>query len=201
MQCILKEACKKTNDLVPFHLRSKHPEAFSRFIQQHTKILSKNHTIVLSYIGNQAIMYLEDRIRAIPGVIDIVSCQSVETDGKFRVQVKKDDFFRVRSAIQHNLLQWVEEHVPEDAKRAMRKFPYAPEVAPLMSDGYSSGSDGYMTASINTAMSMRQWYLSINTGITFRWKTQTQLRYSEQYKSRSLGVEKSSTDYDRRPDH
>ena len=162
MQRILKEACKKTNDFVPFHLRSKHPEAFSRFIQQHTKILSKNHTIVLNYIGNQAIMYLEDRIRAIPGVIDIVSCQSVETDGKFRVQVKKEDFYRVRSAIQHNLLQWVEDYVPEDAKRAMRKFPFAPEVAPLMSDGYSSGSDGYMTASINTAMS----YASVVSQLT-----------------------------------
>ena len=153
MQRLLKEACKKTNDFVPFHLRSKHPEAFSRFIQQHTKILSTNHTIVLNYIGNQAIMYLEDRIRAIPGVIDIVAGQSVESDGKFRVQAKKEDFYRVRSAISKNLPQWFEEHVPEDAKREMRRFPFAPEVAPLMSDGYSSGSDGYMTASINTAMS------------------------------------------------
>jgi hypothetical protein len=153
MQRLLKEACKKTNDFVPFHLRAKHPEAFSRFIQQHTMILSKNHTIVLNYIGNQAILYLEERIRAIPGVIDIVSCQSVESDGKFRVQVKKEDFYRVRSAISKNLPQWFEEHVPDDAKREMRKFPYAPEVAPLMSDGYSSGSDGYMTASINTALS------------------------------------------------
>ena len=162
MQRLLKEACKKTNDFVPFHLRSKHPEAFSRFIQQHTKILSNNHTIVLNYIGNQAILYLEDRIRAIPGVIDIVSCQSVESDGKFRVQVKKEDFYRVRSAIAKNLPQWFEEHVPEDAKREMRKFPYAPEVAPLMSDGYSSGSDGYMTASINTAMS----YTSVVSQLT-----------------------------------
>jgi hypothetical protein len=44
----------------------------------------------------------------------------------------------------------------------MRKFPYAPEVAPLMSDGYSSGSDGYMTASINTAMS----YASVVSQLT-----------------------------------
>ena len=87
MQRVLKEACKKTNDFIPFRLRAKHPEAFSRFIQQHTKILSQNHMIVLNYIGNQSIFYLEERIRAIKGVIDIVPCQSVEIDGKFRVQV------------------------------------------------------------------------------------------------------------------
>ena len=154
MQRVLKEACKKTNDFVPFHLRSKHPEAFSRYIQQHTKILSQNHTIVLNYIGNQSILYLEERIRAVPGVIDLVACQSVETDGKFRVQVNKDDFYKVRSHLSKRVPEWYNEFVPEDAKKEMmRKYNYTPEVAPLMSDGYSSGSDGYMTASINTALS------------------------------------------------
>lgn len=93
LQRVLKEACKQTNDFVPFHLRVKHPEAFSHYIQQHSKILSQNHTIVLNYIGNQSILYLEDRIRAVPGVIDIVPGQSVENDGKFRVHVRKDDFY------------------------------------------------------------------------------------------------------------
>ena len=162
MQRVLKEACKKTNDFIPFHLRAKHPEAFSRFIQHHTKILSQNHTIVLNYISNQSIFYLEERIRAIKGVIDIVPCHSVETDGKFRVQVRKDDFYRVRSEISKGLTKWYEECVPEDAKRTMTKFPLPPEVAPLMSDGYSSGSDGYMTASINTAMS----YASVVSNLT-----------------------------------
>ena len=153
MQRVWKEACKTTNDFVPFHLRAKHPEAFSRFIQQHTTILSQNHTIVLNYIGNQSILYLEEKIRAVPGVIDLVPCHSVELDGKFRVQVRKDDFYRVRSELAKRVPTWYEELVPEDAKREMRKFPCSPEVAPLNSDGYSSGSDGYMTASIATAMS------------------------------------------------
>ena len=153
MQRVLKEACKKTNEFIPFHLRSKHPEAFSRHIQQHSRILSQNHTIVLNYIGNQSILYLDSWIRAVPGVIDIVPSQSVETDGKFRVQVKKEDFHKVRSKLSKNLIKWYEDYVPQDAKKLTSKFPRPPEVAPLMSDGYSSGSDGYMTASINTAMS------------------------------------------------
>ena len=153
MQRVLKEACKKTNDFVPFHLRAKHPEAFSRYIQQHTKILSQNHTIVLNYIGNQSILYLEENIRAVPGVIDLVPSQSVELDGKFRVQVRKDDFYKVRSDLAKRVPKWYEELVPDDAKQEMRKFPSPPEVAPLASDGYSSSSDGYMTASIATAMS------------------------------------------------
>ena len=123
MQRVLKEAFKKNNDFVPFHLRSKHPEAFSRFIQQHTKILSQNHTIVLNYIGNQSIFYLEERIRNIKGVIDIVPCQSVETDGKFRVQVRKEDFYGVRSEISKGLSTWFDESIPDDAKRTMNKFP------------------------------------------------------------------------------
>ena len=162
MQRVLKEACKKTNDFVPFHLRAKHPEAFSRFIQQHTKILSKNHTIVLNFIGNQSILYLEEKIRAAPGVIDLVPGHSVETDGKFRVQVRKEDFYKVRSALAKSVPKWYEELVPDDAKREMRKFPRPPEVAPLSSDGYSSGSDGYMTASIATAMS----YASVVSNLT-----------------------------------
>ena len=44
----------------------------------------------------------------------------------------------------------------------MTKFPLPPEVASLMSDGYSSGSDGYMTASISTAMS----YASVVSKLT-----------------------------------
>ena len=153
MQRVLKEACKKTNDFVPFHMRAKHPEAFSRYIQQHTKILSKNHTIVINYIGNQSILYLEEKIRAVAGVIDLVPCQTVEIDGKFRAQVRKEDFYKVRSDLAKRVPQWYEELVPDDAKREMCKFPGPPEVAPLASDGYSSGSDGYMTASIATAMS------------------------------------------------
>ena len=161
MQRALKEACKQTNDFVPFHLRSKHPEAFSRYVQQQSKILSQNHTIVLNYLGNQTILYLEDRIKAISGVLDLVPSQKVESDGKFRVLVKKENFYKVRSEISKKLPKWYEEHVPEDAKR-MKIFPSPPEVAPLAPDGYDSGSDGYMTASINTAMS----YASVASQLT-----------------------------------
>ena len=112
MQRVLKEACKKTNNFVPFHLRAKHPEAFSRFIQQHTKILSQNHTIIVNFIGNQSILYLEEKIRAVPGVIDLVPCQSVETDGKFRAQVRKEDFYKVRSELAKCVPKWYEELVP-----------------------------------------------------------------------------------------
>jgi hypothetical protein len=117
---------------------------------------------VINYVGNQSILYLEDRIRAVQGVLDIVPGKNVETDGKFRVQVKKDNFYKVRSEISKHLINWYEEHVPEDGKRLSSKFPFPPEVAPLMSDGYSSGSDGYMTASINTAMS----YASVVSNLT-----------------------------------
>ena len=134
MQRVLKEACKQINNFVPFQLRSKHPEAFSRYVQQQSKILAQNHTIVLNYLGNQTILYLEDRIKAILGVLDIVPSQKVESDGKFRVLVKKDNFYKVRSEISKKLPKWYEEHVPEDAKR-MKKFPSPPEVAPLASVG------------------------------------------------------------------
>ena len=172
MQRALKEACKQTNDFVPFHLRSKHPEAFSRYVQQQSKILSQNHTIVLNHLGNQTILYLEDRIKAIPGVLDIVPSQKVESDGKFRVLVKKENFYKVRSEISKNLPKWYEDHVPEDAKR-VKKFLSPPEVAPLASDGYSSGSDGYMTASINTAMSYASVVSHLTSESVFDGQTQS----------------------------
>ena len=181
----MKEACKKTNDFVPFHLRrAKHPEAFSRFIQQHTKILSKNHTIVLNFIGNQSILYLEEKIRAVPGAIDLVPCHSVETDGKFRVQVRKEDFYKVRSALAKSVPKWYEELVPDDAKREMRKFPCPPEVAPLASDGYSSGSDGYMTASIATAMSYASVVSNLTTDSKMEVPGNRQLHTKDHHQSR-----------------
>ena len=172
MQRALKEACKQTNDFVPFHLRSKHPEAFSRYVQQQNKILSQNHTIVLNYLGAQTILYLEDRIKAIPGVLDLVPSQKVESDGKFRVLVKKENFYKVRSEISKKLPKWYEEHVPEDAKRS-KIFPSPPEVAPLASDGYDSGSDGYMTASINTAMSYASVASHSTSETVFEGQTQS----------------------------
>jgi hypothetical protein len=54
-----------------------------------------------------------------------------------------------------NLSEWYNVHAPEDAKVAnnSKQFPDPLEIAPLLSDAYSSGEHTYMSGSVNTAMS------------------------------------------------
>jgi len=95
----LKIAYKDTGDVVPFQMRSKHPEAFLRAIRVQTQTMATNRTIVLNNIGTDAILYLSHWIEYIDGVKDIVP------DGKFRILVTQQDFHRVRNVLIENLSQ------------------------------------------------------------------------------------------------
>ena len=153
MTKLLKDACKDTHEFVPFYMRKKHPEAFCKSIIENTRIMSDNRTIVLRNIGHDAMYYLRDRIASINGVQDIQPCLSVDIDCKYKLLVQKGDFNRVRSTLMDKLKPWYDDHVAEDAKQLASKFPGDPQVAPIASDGYSSGKESYTASSVNTALS------------------------------------------------
>ena len=153
---LLKIAYKDTGDFVPFQMRSKHPEAFLRAIRVQTQTMATNRTIVLNNIGTDAILYLSHWIENIDGVKDIVPCRTVETDGKFRILVKQQDFHRVRNVLIENLSQWISDYVASDAQPQPGRFPGDPEVAPLYSDALSNGNNSYMATSVNTMMSYNE---------------------------------------------
>ena len=113
--------------------------------------------------------YLSERIGSIDGVIDVKEVTYRKDLGKYRILVHKDDFHSARKSLQFGLKQWYADSVPEDAKPRTNRFPGEPEVAPIMSDGDSSGEDSYYSTSVNTAMS----YDSVSSDITNDFSQQT----------------------------
>jgi hypothetical protein len=151
MMQILKETYQGTATFVPFQLRSKHTEAYVRFIRQQSRILASHHVIIMQNIGPDAMFYLVDHIQALPGVIDVTPSKTVESNGNHRILVQKDQFGKLRRLLMKNLNQWYSQHVPTEALPRDGLYPGDPRVAPLMEDGYSSGEDSFMATSIATA--------------------------------------------------
>jgi hypothetical protein len=139
----MKQVCKDTHEFTPFQMRDKHPEAFVRIVCQQTHLLSELHTIVIANVGSQVMFYLHDRIAAVPGVRDIMSHPSVKSDGKYRIQIHKDDFKLVQANLMIKISDWYDQHVPPDAQASINDYPGTPEVMPIPSDGYSSGEESY----------------------------------------------------------
>jgi hypothetical protein len=159
---ILKHTYRETTEFIPFQMRSKHPEAYARILLQQSKMINDQHVIVLQNISPDTMYYLSERIGSIDGVIDMKEVTYRKDLGKYRVLVHKDDFHSARKSLQFGLQKWYVENVPEDAKPRSNRFPGDPEVAPIMSDGDSSGEDTYYSTSVNTAMS----YDSVSSDIT-----------------------------------
>ena len=159
---MLKHTYGETTEFVPFQMRSKHPDAYARILSQQSRMIADQHVIVMQYITPDTMYYLTDRIAAIDGVIDLLEVTNGEEIGKYRVLVHKDDFHKARKSLQANLPTWYAECVPDDAKPTQDRFPGTPEVAPIMSDGYSSREDSYYSSSVNTALS----YDSVSSDIT-----------------------------------
>ena len=156
MLSLLKKVYRETGEFVPFQMRSKYPEAFIRAIKAQTQTIATNRTIVLNNIGTDAILYLSHWIENVEGVKDIVPYRTVETDGKFRILVKTQDFHRVRNTLIEHLPHWFSDYVASDAQPQPGRFPGDPEVAPLFSDVLSSGNNSYMAKSVNTMMSYNE---------------------------------------------
>ena len=150
---IMKQAFRDSLDFVPFKMRNKNPQAFVNRIQQQSSEIANNYTIILQNIGTQAMFYLSDHIYSIDGVLDIMPSKTVDTNGNFRVLVKKSDFRSVRKVLTRHIPEWFETHVESDAIPIDGAFPGSPRVAPIVDDGYSSSEDSYMNLSINTALS------------------------------------------------
>ena len=159
---ILKHTYRTTTEFIPFQMRSKHPEAYARILLQQSKIITDQHVIILQNISPDTMYYLSDRIGSIDGVLDIKEATYRKDLGKYRILVHKDDFQSARKSLQFGLQQWYADCVPEDAKPRTNRFPGEPEVAPILSDGDSSGEDSYYSTSVNTAMS----YDSVSSDIT-----------------------------------
>ena len=153
MMQILKETYQGTATFVPFQLRSKHTEAYVRFIRQQSRILASHYVIILQNIGPDAMFYLSNYIQALSGVIDVTPSKTLEANGNYLILVHKDQFSSIRHLLMKNLPQWYSQHESSEAMPRDGQYPGNPRVTPLMEDGNSSGEESYMANSIATAFS------------------------------------------------
>ncbi|KAI2495318.1 hypothetical protein MHU86_19217 [Fragilaria crotonensis] len=192
---ILKLVYRESTDFTSFQLRNKHPEAYVRILLQQTKMISNNHVIILNNVSNDAMYYLSDRILSVEGVRDVIAVPNTDYLGKHKVLVNKEDFQRVRKTLQASINTWYESHVPDDAKQSSRIYSGIPEVAPLNSDGFSSGNGTYLSASVNTAMSydsaVPDWTFANTTDeseTTSQTNQSKQLSWAERVKGSNLNT-------------
>ncbi len=151
---LLKDTYKTTGSFILYQMRQRNPEALHKLIRTQTQYIAKNRVILLNYIGEGAIFYLEQHISAIPGVQNLLPTRHNEDMGQYKVSVKQKDFTHVRQYLSRNLSEWYNTHVTPDGRNQEGQFPGAPAVAPITGDKYSDDEHSYMSVSINTAMSM-----------------------------------------------
>jgi hypothetical protein len=105
--------------------------------------------IILNNVSTDAMYYLSDRITSVDeGVQDVIAAPNTEYLGKYKVLVNKAKFHQVRKTLLASLNTWYNMHVPEDAKQSSEMYSGKPEVAPLHTDGLSSGDGTYMSSSV-----------------------------------------------------
>jgi hypothetical protein len=86
---LIKDVTIDTKEFVSFRMRHKNPEAFQGANQYQNHILANQHVVMVNYVGTEAMYYLSDRIKVIPGVKDIIPIKKVTDNGKFYILVDK----------------------------------------------------------------------------------------------------------------
>ena len=98
--------------------------------------------------------YLEDHIKAIEGVKDMLPAKDVNTSGRHNVLVDKNEFQKIRSHLLLALEKWYNDFVEVDALPTEGYFPGPPRVKPIADDGISSGENSWMSMSNASFLSM-----------------------------------------------
>ena len=151
---ILKTLLRETATFVPYSMRYKYPEGYAKALLYQTHQLTNNRTIVLQHISEAAMYYLEDRIKAITGVKDMLPAKDVTTSGRHNILVDKQEFQKIRSHLMIEIAKWHDNFVEPDAKPPEGFFAGPPRVKPIIDDGLSSGENSWMSMSNASFLSM-----------------------------------------------
>jgi hypothetical protein len=130
------------------------PEGYAKALQYQTHQITSNRTIVLQNISEAAMYYLEDHIKAIEGVKDMLPARDVANTGRHNILVNKKEFQTIRSQLMNSIAKWHDTFVQSDAKPPEGFFPGQPRVKPIAEDGLSSGENSWMSMSNASFLSM-----------------------------------------------
>jgi hypothetical protein len=98
--------------------------------------------------------HIDEYIKSIDGVIDIMPDKTVLKTGKYRVQVSQEKFKTARDSLLNYLPGWCKEYIPVDAYPHPNPYPNYPRVQPIHNDGFSSGENSWMSMSNTSFLSM-----------------------------------------------
>jgi hypothetical protein len=154
MTQVLKTLLRETLIFVPYSMRYKFPESYSKALQFQTHQIRSNRTIVLQNISESAMYYLEDHIKAIEGVKELLPARDVSTTGRHNILVDKTEFQKIRSHLMIVIEKWHQKFVEVDALPPEGYFPGPPRVKPIVDDGISSGENSWMSMSSASFLSM-----------------------------------------------
>jgi hypothetical protein len=139
---------------VPYTMRYKFPEGFTKAIKYQTWLITNNRTIVLQNISESAMYYMEAHIKAIKGVKDVLPANDVKHSGRHNILTEKNEFDQVRNQLMKSLPNWYNKQVPTDALPNEGTFPGSPCVRPIHRDCESSGENSWVSRSSASFMSM-----------------------------------------------
>jgi hypothetical protein len=123
MTQVLKTLLRDTPIFVPYSMRYKFPDGYSKAIQYQTHQLRSNRTIVLQHISESAMYYLEDHIKAIEGIKDLLAAKDVSISGRHNILVDKSGFQTIRSHLMLKIAKWHQDFVEVDALPPEGYFP------------------------------------------------------------------------------
>jgi hypothetical protein len=169
---ILKDTFRDQCQFVPMKMKYVNPPAYAKAIQQQTHYLNELYVIPLLGMTDDALMYIQEPIKAAPGVTDIAQTKNYMVSGRYNILVKKELFKETKAWLIQNFQKLYDQYVAEDAKPHPDAFSGPPRIASDYGDADSSGADSYMSMSAAS-------FTSFNTSdIQDDYETPTHLRDS-----------------------
>jgi len=150
---VLKDTFTGTTGLLLAKVRYEYPQAFANALKLQTKSLASTYVIPIVNLGADAMHYLEEPLKGIRGVRDVVPTRNTPIDGRFNLLVSKEEFAQISKFLHNNFQSLYEEHVAEDAQPHQEAF-YGPPGIGSSGDDVSSGVESFASMSAASFVSL-----------------------------------------------
>jgi hypothetical protein len=120
-------------NILPASFRYSAPEAFLNAIKKQLSVVSGQYVLPLMHVTSDIMLYMEEHIKAIDGVIQVVPASSYPSDGRYNIIVKKKTLDMARKKLTGSLQELLS-LIPADAHPDLHLFPSEPYLKGLSYD-------------------------------------------------------------------
>jgi hypothetical protein len=96
---MLKDTFSGSKSFLMAKLRYTHPQSYSNALKLQNQHLAVTYILPLINMGKEALYYIEDRIKAIQGVTDVIPTRRTDTSGRYNILIKKQLFKQVKAQL------------------------------------------------------------------------------------------------------